>query len=98
MKLQNVYNAGPAERAVLAAGDELAAIDGVRASIESIDGALQRHRPGDALTIHAFRRDELIETTVTLVEAPRDACWLAQSPEPDAETQARRSAWLGTDV
>ncbi len=96
--LQHVLNGGPAERAGLAGGDVIVAIDGVRASLETIERLLRRRRAGEAIPVHAFRRDELIAATLTLADAPRDVCWLALSPSIDDATRARRAAWLGTDI
>ena len=96
--LQHVLNGGPAEQAGLAGGDVIVAIDGVRASVEAIETLLRRRRAGDVLTVHAFRRDELIVTELTLAEAPRDVCWLTPATTVDDDTRARRSAWLGRDA
>jgi predicted metalloprotease with PDZ domain len=95
--LQHVFSGGPAERAGLAGGDAIVAIDGVRASVEAIERMLGRRRAGEAIPVHAFRRDELIATTVTLDEAPKDTCWLALDATAGAEARARLDAWLGPD-
>jgi predicted metalloprotease with PDZ domain len=94
-KLHHVYNGGPAERAGLAGGDLLIAIDGLRATAESIRRVLERRRAGETLTVHAFRRDELILTKLTLDAAPRDTCWLTLTATIDGVVRARRDAWLG---
>jgi len=94
-RLQTVYTGGPAERAGLAGGDTLIALDGVRASVESIGKLLARRRPGETVTVHAFRRDELAVTDLTLEPAPLDTCWLTLAATLDAGTRARRNAWLG---
>jgi predicted metalloprotease with PDZ domain len=56
---------------------------------------LERHRAGEPVTVHAFRRDELIVTELTLEEAPRDTCWLTLAAKAVPEVRARRDAWLG---
>jgi predicted metalloprotease with PDZ domain len=94
-KVHHVYRGGPAERAGLAGGDILIAIDGLRASAESVRRLLERHRPRETLTVHAFRRDELIVTQLTLESAPLDTCWLTMPATIDADVRARRDAWLG---
>ena len=94
-KLAHVYSGGPAERAGLAGGDVLVAIGGLRASPDGLRRLLQRRRAGEMLTVHAFRRDELFATTLTLEEAPKDTCWLALTGLLDADVRARRDAWLG---
>jgi predicted metalloprotease with PDZ domain len=75
-----------------AAGDALVAIDGVRATADSIDKVLTRRGAGETVEIHAFRRDELIATTLTLVAAPEDTCWLAVDANAGDAARARRDA------
>src|SRR5690606_38763167 len=57
-KLASVYEGEAAHRAGLSAGDVLVAIDGMRITASSLDTVLGRYRAGDAITVHAFRRDE----------------------------------------
>lgn len=94
-RLTHVFTGGPAERAGLAAGDVIVAIDHLRASAERIAGVLARRRPGETIVVHAFRRDEMITTNVTLAEPPLDTCWLTLEAAIDEATRARRDAWLG---
>ena len=96
--LQHVFSGGPAEQAGLAAGDSIVAIDGLRMSVSAIEKLLCRRRPGESLTVHAFRRDELITTDLTLVPAPDDTCWLSLDATVDEATHARRIAWLGREA
>jgi predicted metalloprotease with PDZ domain len=67
-KLTNVHEGGPAHQAGLSAGDILIALDGLRVngSPSNVDTLLSRYRVGDKVTVHAFRRDELMSFTVTL--------------------------------
>ena len=94
-RLKHVFTDGPAERAGLAPGDALVAIDGIRASAETLDRVLKSRRPDEVVRVQAFRRDELREFSVELEAAPLDTCWLALSDNPSAEILARRSTWLG---
>jgi predicted metalloprotease with PDZ domain len=96
-KLQYVYNGRPAERAGLAAGDVLVAIDGLRVGAGALESLLEHRRPGETLAIHAFRRDELMSVNLTLDAVPLDTCWLTQTDDAPAAAQARRVAWLGPD-
>jgi predicted metalloprotease with PDZ domain len=95
VKLAHVFTGGPAERAGLAGGDVLVAIDGLRVTSDGIATVLARRLPGDRVVVHAFRRDELVRAEVTLAEPARDTCWLALDAAIDAATRARRDAWLG---
>jgi predicted metalloprotease with PDZ domain len=94
-KLQFVFSGGPAERAGLAAGDVLVAVDGLRATAEGLARLQEQRRAGEMVEIHAFRRDELFVTTATLAAAPQDTCWLTLDPEAPPAACAWRNAWLG---
>jgi len=96
-RLQHVYTGGAAERAGLAAGDVVIAIDGLRVTGSSVESMLEHRRAGETLQVHAFRRDELFTTTLTLGAAPLDTCWLTVTADAPPETQARRTACLGPD-
>jgi predicted metalloprotease with PDZ domain len=65
-KLASVYEGGAAHRAGLSAGDVLVAIDGLRVSVANLDMLLARYRIGETVTLHAFRRDELMTFAVKL--------------------------------
>jgi predicted metalloprotease with PDZ domain len=67
---KTVLKDGPAMRAGLSAGDVLVAIDGLRVNDTSLKKQLGRKRPGDRVSVHAFRREELLTIDVEL-EAPR---------------------------
>ena len=94
-RLQHVFSGGPAERAGLAGGDVVVAIDGLRASADAIKKLLGRRRAGETIAVHAFRRDELVVAELALEAAPEDTCWLTLAAVVDDDTRARRNAWLG---
>ena len=94
LALQHVMTGSPAERAGLAARDVLVAVDGVRASIDSLDKLLTTTRAGERIAVHAFRRDELMCFDVTLAEAPLDTCFLTLQADPSHEAALRRQRWL----
>jgi predicted metalloprotease with PDZ domain len=95
-RLAHVYRAGPAQRAGLSAGDVIVAADDLRATAESLARVCTEHSPGDAVTLHAFRRDELLVATVVLEAAPHDTCWLEVDPVASDQAQTRRAGWLGS--
>lgn len=95
LKLQHVFTGGAARAAGLAAGDVLVALDGLRASAERLDAYARDGRPGDRVAVHAFRRDELVETTLELAAAPEDTVWLALDEAATPDAVARRERWLG---
>ena len=93
-RLRHVFNGGRAARAGLAAGDVIVAVDGLRASPESLEQLRRARAPGELASVQAFRRDELMSFGLTLEAAPQDTCWLALADRADAAAIARRDAWL----
>ncbi len=93
-KLANVYAGGVAHRAGLSAGDVLVAIDGLRVTAGNLDTLLGRLRIGDAVTIHAFRRDELfsVEAILAAEDAPQASLTAEMKP---AAAARMRAGWLG---
>lgn len=71
-----VLNQGPAHRAGISAGDVLIAINQLKVDQGNFEKVLNRFQPGDNIRIHAFRRDELMEFTVTLAAPAADTCYL----------------------
>jgi predicted metalloprotease with PDZ domain len=77
VKLTHVLDGGGAQAAGLSAGDLVIACDGLRVSQQALDKMLARKLVGDSLTIHAFRRDELLSRMVVLSESETDVKLLA---------------------
>ncbi len=94
-KLANVYEGGAAHRAGLSAGDILVAMDGVRVTASNLDNLLSRYRIDDAVTVHAFRRDELMVFSATLATDDAPQMSLTGHAKPAAHAR-QRAAWLGT--
>ncbi|WP_020654832.1 M61 family metallopeptidase [Massilia niastensis] len=67
-KLTQVHEGGAAHLAGLSAHDVVIAIDGLRVSgmPSNVDALLGRYRVGDTVTVHAFRRDELMAFELVL--------------------------------
>ena len=91
VKLTQVHEGGAAHRAGLSAGDVLIALDGLRVG-GNLDTMLARYEVGDAVSVHAFRRDELMAFSVTLQgdRAPRISLTVAEDKK--AATLRRPSA------
>ena len=92
-KLASVYEGGAAHRAGLSAGDTLIAIDGLRVTASNLDALLARYRNGDCVTVHAFRRDELMSVDVTLRPESAPQLSLSMKDKP-LDRVKRRHAWL----
>jgi len=67
-KLTQVHEGGAAHQGGLSAGDIVIAVDGLRVNGNpcNLEGLFARYRVGDTVTVHAFRRDELMTFEVTL--------------------------------
>lgn len=92
-RLANVYEEGAAHRAGLSAGDLLVAIDGLRVTATNLESLLSRYRAGDAVSVHVFRRDELMHFTVELTQGDAPQVVLDVLVKPVAVAR-KRSNWL----
>jgi predicted metalloprotease with PDZ domain len=95
VKLTHVLEGGAAQRATLAAGDVIAAIDGIRVTPKTLETRLARLRPGDRVRAHVFRRDELHEVEIELAAPPADTCVLRLDRAAAARALKLRRGWLG---
>lgn len=92
--LSTIYTHGPAHRAGLASGDELVAIEGIRVTAANYASLLAQYRPGEVITVEAFRRDELRHFSVELDPPPRTAVRIKlDDMAGDAAIEARQ-LWL----
>ena len=80
-----VYEGGAAHKAGLSAGDIIVAVGGLRVQDEkSLSTLLSRHRPGEAVIVHVFRRDELRHFELRLAAAAPTQCELRRDTEKSA--------------
>ncbi|MBK1716562.1 M61 family metallopeptidase [Thiocystis violacea] len=95
--VQNVISGGAGENAGIAPGDLIVAVDGLRATADTLDRLVARAaRRADAIPIHLFRRDELLTLIAHPLPAPDDTCELMfLDPVADEVLQAR-DAWLAS--
>ncbi|HYF58062.1 MAG TPA: PDZ domain-containing protein [Burkholderiaceae bacterium] len=91
LTIATAYAGGAAHRAGLSAGDVLVACDGLRVDEKGLKAMLARRKAGDAVTLHAFRRDELMSFEATLDAPPACEATLSTAARPNA----LRQGWLG---
>jgi len=91
LRLATVFDGGAAQAAGLSAGDVLVAIDDLRVTSTSLEKQLARRQPGDTITVHAFRRDELMMFKVGLDSPPADTAKLVV----EKHANLLRRGWLG---
>ena len=93
-RLANVYHGGAAHKAGLSANDVVIALDGLRVTGSNLDNLLSRYALGDTVTVHAFRRDELMTFEVTLEPEQAARIRLGERKGSRAAKQAQER-WLG---
>ena len=100
--LAHVLSGGAGECAGLAPGDQVMAVNGLRATAENLERLVAASQdPQGApmpIRLHCFRRNELLELTACPQPAVADTCELMLvDAAPDAVLRAR-TAWLASLV
>ncbi len=93
--VQSVRNQTSAHQCGLSALDTIVAADGLKMTHASFGALLARKQAGDSLTLHVFRRDELMQFKAKLKPSPPGTIKLqvpAKIGKPQALTLKR---WLG---
>ena len=94
-RISQVFDGSPAQVAGLSAGDQVVALDGLRAAGGRLDALLARYRPGDRVQVLAFRRDELLRFDLQLAARPPEKWKLSVDPKAVARARRLRTGWLG---
>jgi predicted metalloprotease with PDZ domain len=94
-RITGVLDDTPAAAAGLSPGDELVAIDGLRANGDDVRSLAGFRRPGDTVELAVFRRNRLLRVTATLAPAPPTKWELAGVADCPADVAARYQAWIG---
>ncbi|MFT5681626.1 MAG: putative metalloprotease with PDZ domain [Myxococcota bacterium] len=93
-KVTTVLDGGAAQDAGLSAGDVVIAVDGLKCGGKLIATCADR-KPGETLTLHAFRRGVLMTFEVTLKAPPESVVYFELLEDAPEAALARRKAWLG---
>lgn len=94
MAVALVQSGSAAQRAGLSGGDVLVALDGIKLSAGTWQQRLHALVPGQNCTLHYFRGDELLDTSLTAEALPLDT-WTFSLADAAGDSLARRKAWLG---
>ena len=81
LELLVVFAGEAAQECGLSATDRIIAIDNLQITDSNIKEIFERYRPGDEVTVHAFRRDELITLQLTW-HAPKPTSYLLSVSDP----------------
>lgn len=97
-KLSHVFEGGAGHQAGLSAGDRVIAIDGLQVNADNL--AKRIAASDGALTVHAFRRDELMSFELTPQPAPSDTArlWLKGEADLSGAQAKRRQSWLSSQA
>lgn len=95
LRIAQVLTDSPAQKAGLAPGDELIALDGLRLNANQWLRSLERATPGQTVDLHYFRDAELLRTTIRFTMPPMDS-WTLTCTDADPQPLQRRQAWLAT--
>jgi predicted metalloprotease with PDZ domain len=93
--VRNVVPGSPAWRAGLTFNDEIVAVEDARVTPATFAKRLADRPPGARVRIAYFRRDELREARLTLVESPERRLAVTVDPHAGARANAVRAGWLG---
>jgi len=93
--VQSVFSDGPAYKAGILAGDEILTLNRRRLRSGRLDKRLERMQPGDLVTLHLLRRDELLEIEVFLAGKPDGSWSVKRVDEPTDSQKAVYADWLG---
>ena len=75
-KLSHIYDDGNAQKAGLAAGDIIIAIDNLKTSKADLEKTLTTYNVGSEVLLHAFRRDELMLFKLILTSSSHNSYYL----------------------
>jgi predicted metalloprotease with PDZ domain len=94
-RVSQVFDGSPAQVAGLSAGDQIVALDGLRAAGGNLDKLLTRYQPGETVEILAFRRDELQRFALELATRPPQKWQLKVDAQAGVAARRLRAGWLG---
>lgn len=94
-ELVSVVHAGsPAEKAGIAPGDEVVALNDVRWTAGTFDSRLRECHTGDRVTVTVFRNDELLHFKARLADPPEDTFYLQLARDRGRQAEENLTAWL----
>ena len=94
VRFTNVLDDGPAQKAGISAEDIGIALNGLKIEKSSFEKTLGMYQVGDTVSLHAFRRDELMEFRVTLEKPPETSCYFIVDEEATEVQLENRNKWL----
>lgn len=87
--ITHIYNDSAAEKAGLSSGDIIVSLNGIKAQMPEFEQQIRHFAPGTTITVHAFRRDELMQFDITLLALEPDTITLKLNDAAASRQQAR---------
>lgn len=94
--VKSVFHNSPAITAGIYAGDNIIAINNYQVDSDNFETQLARHKPGDTVKIHLFRRGTLRNVDAQLSELPPNKCTLKVLQQPNESQMKALASWLKT--
>jgi predicted metalloprotease with PDZ domain len=91
----SVLDGSPAMEAGIYADDEIVALDGNKCDAGGLVSRVEDRKPGEVVRVTLFRRERLVEVSVTLSAKPTEMAYLARVEQPTEQQRASFEAWLG---
>ncbi|MEJ2456047.1 MAG: PDZ domain-containing protein [Candidatus Thiodiazotropha sp.] len=92
--LLQVFDRGAAQAAGLSAGDLIIAVDGLRMDAKGLESYLSQQVAESRVSVHLFRRDELMAFELKPLPAQPDTCSFYLNPELDDKQSRLQNGWL----
>jgi predicted metalloprotease with PDZ domain len=92
--VRSVLSDGPAYAAGVLAGDEIVAVEGRRFSASQFEEWSSQLQPGDAVTLHVIRRDELRSLSFKLAGKQTGRWTVSRMKDPSDSQKAAYRSWL----
>jgi predicted metalloprotease with PDZ domain len=92
--ITHVLEGGAAQAAGLSAGDQLVALHGLRTTANNYRKRLERLPRNVPIQATVFRRDELLQLSLTVQARSDDTCALRLTANASAAQRERLDAWL----
>ncbi|MFL6228675.1 MAG: M61 family metallopeptidase [Pyrinomonadaceae bacterium] len=98
LNVANVLAGSPAYSQGLNAGDQIVAVDGMRATLDFLNARLNEHKPGDAVRVTVFRNDDLRDLTIKLGARPDNGYRIVAVKNPTPEQSRLYEQWMSAPL
>ncbi len=95
--VRSVLSDGPAYAAGVVVDDEIVAFNGRGVSASQFDQCIELLQPGERVTLHIIRHDELRTISFNLAGKPNGRWTLSRRKDPTDSQKAAYASWLGQE-